>query len=277
MIERGLEDMAKVIIDAAHGGNDTGDIYQNRLEKDDDLKLALAIGDRLKNQYGFDVVYTRTSDSYLSQLDRIKIANSEGGDLYMSVHRIIGELPSETPGLGFYIYKEGGLAETVANNIGKSLETSFPTYSISVRTDLPLFRNVTMPILSIGIGNLNSDTDNLLFDTHFNEIADAISAGIVESFSDASEKKLNTSELNYNRNGSIEQTVCYRVQLGAFSVYENALNLQIKLMQMGYPAVIGRRMNFYVVQIGDFTNLDDAAVWENCLRMQGYDTFMITV
>lgn len=273
-----LVDMAKVIIDPGHGGNDAGDIYMDRLEKEDNLRLALAIGERLQNYYGIDVVFTRTSDIYLSQLERVNIANEEGGDLLVSIHRIIGEIPSEVPSLGFYIYNEGGKAELVANNIGRELaDVSFPSYSINIRTDLPIFRRVEIPGISMGVGNLSSETDNLLFDTRFDEIADAIAKGIAESLSSVS-NSMNASELtNSNRNGNTETEEIYRVQVGAFSIYNNAWNLQMQLHQMGYPAVIERRNDLYVVQIGDFINLDDAAIWENCLRLQGYNTFLITV
>ena len=49
--------MAKVIIDAGHGGMDPGAIHEGRMEKNDTLNLALAVGDILKKN-GVDVVYT---------------------------------------------------------------------------------------------------------------------------------------------------------------------------------------------------------------------------
>ena len=55
--------MAKIAIDAGHGGADPGAVYQGRQEKDDNLKLALAVGERLQNN-GLDVYYTRTEDIY---------------------------------------------------------------------------------------------------------------------------------------------------------------------------------------------------------------------
>ena len=52
----------KVIIDAGHGGEtDPGAVYQGRQEKDDNLRLALAVGEIL-SQNGVDVEYTRTTD-----------------------------------------------------------------------------------------------------------------------------------------------------------------------------------------------------------------------
>ena len=46
-----------IALDAGHGGSDPGAVYNGRNEKDDNLRLALAVGDILKNK-GVDVVYT---------------------------------------------------------------------------------------------------------------------------------------------------------------------------------------------------------------------------
>ena len=53
--------MARIVIDAGHGGRDLGAAYNGRQEKDDNLDLAVAVGQILKNN-GYDVVYTRNSD-----------------------------------------------------------------------------------------------------------------------------------------------------------------------------------------------------------------------
>ena len=52
------EIMAKVIIDAGHGGSEPGAIFAGRKEKDDNLRLALAVGQILENN-GVDVAFTR--------------------------------------------------------------------------------------------------------------------------------------------------------------------------------------------------------------------------
>ena len=71
--------MAKVIIDAGHGGMDPGAIHEGRMEKNDTLNLALAVGDILKKN-GVDVVYTRTDDVYDTPFEKAQIANRDGGD-----------------------------------------------------------------------------------------------------------------------------------------------------------------------------------------------------
>ena len=45
-----------IMLDAGHGGRDPGAVYNGRQEKDDVLKLVLAIGEILQNS-GIDVEY----------------------------------------------------------------------------------------------------------------------------------------------------------------------------------------------------------------------------
>ena len=58
-----------IIIDAGHGGYDNGATYKGRTEKSDNLRLAMRVGEILRNQ-GYQVKYTRTDDSYISPFER---------------------------------------------------------------------------------------------------------------------------------------------------------------------------------------------------------------
>ncbi len=78
--------MPKVILDPGHGGSDIGDYYRRRSEKNDNLRLALRVGQLLEDM-GVDVEYTRTTDVYLPMLRRVNRANQIGGDLLVSIHR----------------------------------------------------------------------------------------------------------------------------------------------------------------------------------------------
>ena len=81
-----MTDVKRVIIDAGHGGEEPGAMYDGRREKDDTLRLALAIGRILENN-GVDVVYTRTTDVYDTPLEKARIANQSGADYFVSIHR----------------------------------------------------------------------------------------------------------------------------------------------------------------------------------------------
>ena len=75
-----------IMMDAGHGGRDPGAVYNGRQEKDDTLRLALAVGENLQNN-GIDVEYTRTTDVYEIPYDKAIEANEAGVELFISIHR----------------------------------------------------------------------------------------------------------------------------------------------------------------------------------------------
>ena len=70
-----------IMLDAGHGGRDPGAVFNGRQEKDDTLRLTLAIGEILQNN-GVDVEYTRTTDVYTSPYERAMKANNAGVVLF---------------------------------------------------------------------------------------------------------------------------------------------------------------------------------------------------
>ena len=68
----------KIVIDAGHGGNDSGAVGNGIIEKDLTLKIAKYIADRLKD-LGADVTLTRNSDETLDPQERVgRVLNAYG-------------------------------------------------------------------------------------------------------------------------------------------------------------------------------------------------------
>ena len=89
--------MAKVVIDAGHGGHDTGTIGPNGLmEKDLVLDVALRLGALITQRLGAQVIYTRSDDVFIPLEDRTRIANDEKADLFISIHANSSPEPSAT-------------------------------------------------------------------------------------------------------------------------------------------------------------------------------------
>lgn len=79
--------LGKVVIDAGHGGHDTGTIGPHGLlEKDLVLDVALRLGKLIRQQMGANVIYTRSDDTFIPLEERTKIANNEKADLFLSIH-----------------------------------------------------------------------------------------------------------------------------------------------------------------------------------------------
>jgi N-acetylmuramoyl-L-alanine amidase len=79
--------IGRIVIDAGHGGHDTGTIGPNGLEeKDLVLDVALRLGRLLQTKLGAEVIYTRDDDTFIPLETRTAIANEHQADLFISVH-----------------------------------------------------------------------------------------------------------------------------------------------------------------------------------------------
>ena len=77
----------RIVVDAGHGGHDSGTLGPGGLEeKDVVLDVALRLGKLLKQRLGADVIYTRDDDTFIPLETRTAIANKAQADLFISVH-----------------------------------------------------------------------------------------------------------------------------------------------------------------------------------------------
>ena len=170
-----------IALDAGHGGSDPGAVYNGRREKDDNLKLAMAVGDILKNE-GMDVFYTRDNDIYETPFKKATDANNSGADYFVSFHRNSGENPNAASGVQVLIYSEGGEKEQLAENILDNLtDLGFKDLGIIERPNLVVLKRTNMPAVLIETGFINNDSDNEKFDDEFEQIAAAIADGILKT------------------------------------------------------------------------------------------------
>jgi N-acetylmuramoyl-L-alanine amidase len=80
--------IGRIVIDAGHGGHDTGTIGPTGLmEKDLCLDVALRLGKIIEQRLpGANVIYTRSDDSFVPLEERTNIANQAKADLFISIH-----------------------------------------------------------------------------------------------------------------------------------------------------------------------------------------------
>jgi N-acetylmuramoyl-L-alanine amidase len=77
----------RVVIDAGHGGHDSGAVGKNSLEKDLVLKMAMKAGELIEKRFpDAEVFQTRTSDVFIPLFRRVQYANELNADIFISVH-----------------------------------------------------------------------------------------------------------------------------------------------------------------------------------------------
>ena len=78
--------VARVVIDAGHGGHDPGAQGNGVNESELTLDVATRLSKLLQKQPGVEVVMTRDADVFVPLEERTAIANREGADLFLSIH-----------------------------------------------------------------------------------------------------------------------------------------------------------------------------------------------
>ena len=250
-----------IMLDAGHGGRDPGAVYNGRQEKDDTLALTLAVGELLQER-GLDVLYTRTTDVYESPYQKAMEANQAGADFFISIHRNSSPEPNTYSGVESLVYDKSGIKLEMAENINEQLEAvGFTNLGVKERPGLVILRRTRMPAVLVELGFINSDTDNMLFDNNFNDIALAIAEGILDTLQMTAQVSVPGS---------------YTVQPGAFRNGAYADRLQQELLEQDFPAVTSQDNGLYRVTVGTYPTLDEAAAMERKLKRAGYQTVIVS-
>lgn len=79
--------IGRIVIDAGHGGHDSGTLGVGGLEeKEVVLDVALRLGKLLHDRLGAEIIYTRSDDTFIPLETRTAIANKAQADLFLSIH-----------------------------------------------------------------------------------------------------------------------------------------------------------------------------------------------
>ncbi|EPR73616.1 N-acetylmuramoyl-L-alanine amidase [Winogradskyella psychrotolerans RS-3] len=80
------EEKFVVVLDAGHGGGDSGNVGNGHSEKNIALKITLEVGKELEKNPDIKVIYTRKTDVFIALHERANIANRADADLFVSIH-----------------------------------------------------------------------------------------------------------------------------------------------------------------------------------------------
>ncbi|NLX02292.1 MAG: SH3 domain-containing protein [Syntrophomonadaceae bacterium] len=177
-----------VVLDPGHGGRDTGARGKNLDEKEANLKIALKVGELLKDK-GIEVEYTRTTDIYLGLEERAAIANRLNAGLFVSIHNN-ASTKAAIQGTETYYYApvDNDLLflqlderKSLAAKLHQQLIAQLKRPDRGVKTaNFSVLRNTTMPSALVECVFIsNPDEEKLLQQNYFIQwTAEAIANGI---------------------------------------------------------------------------------------------------
>lgn len=156
---------------------DVGAVYEGRREYDDNLRLAKAVGERLA-QLGFEVYYPKEQHIWQNNAEKFRLINAEAPDLYLSFHRNAFNGKAR----GFEVYTRTGYSQRE-----QRLATCLHDEVVKVpgvidrgikRKNFDVCTKVNYPAVLTETLFLDNDADNLIYDTHLDELAEAYARGI---------------------------------------------------------------------------------------------------
>ena len=127
------EKIQTIVIDAGHGGKDTGALGKVSKEKDLNLAVALKFGNYIKeNLPDVKVVYTRNKDKFVELSERAAIANRNNADVFISIHCNSTEVANSASGAETFVMGESknekNLAVAKKENAAILLEDNTDAY-----------------------------------------------------------------------------------------------------------------------------------------------------
>lgn len=171
-----------VVLDAGHGGEDGGTVEQTATEKEINLAVVLKMRELLENQ-GICVVLTREQDIFIKLEERVRVANGEKTDLFVSIHCNYYEKDSSIYGLECYYCKGAEDGKYYAERILDTIEKSGEIVSRNAKpSGYYILKNTTVPAVLVETGYLSNynERNQLISGEYQGKLAQELVEGIVE-------------------------------------------------------------------------------------------------
>ncbi|WP_350022222.1 N-acetylmuramoyl-L-alanine amidase family protein [Turicibacter sanguinis] len=151
-----------IVIDAGHGDEDPGSSISNVDEKDLNLQIALKLKSALEEE-GYEVMMTRSDDTYLTLTERAEFANEVEADLFISIHQNSYIDDSTVSGIEVY-YNESTKTESdevLAQFIQTELVETTGARDRGIRAydELVVTRKTEMPACLVELGYMTNKSE----------------------------------------------------------------------------------------------------------------------
>jgi len=162
-VEREKKEEKKIIvIDAGHGGKDPGAVFSSVYEKNLNLDIAKRLR-KLLVAKGYEVIMTRTNDTFVELAERANIANKNNADLFISIHN--NSMPTGYSGI-MTLYStrdvnESFSSKNLADIVQANMLDSMGTKNIGARErdNLVVLNKTTMPAVLVEVGCMSDPNE----------------------------------------------------------------------------------------------------------------------
>ena len=173
-----------IIIDAGHGGKDSGATGNGYIEKNMTLNIVQNIKTNFDSDPLYKVYYTRLSDWYPTLTERYDLANTVNADRFLSVH--INSADSASAKGTETLYKDYKTYASVIhssslNGMGYTKGSSYDR-SLVYRPGLAVLRGTKMMSALAEMGFISNSTESARIDARSEAIGSALYQAICNSF-----------------------------------------------------------------------------------------------
>lgn len=171
----------KIVVDAGHGGDDTGAIRDKVREKELNLKIALKLKKNLED-LGATVTMTRSTDVKVTLEERVDATTAACPDIFVSVH-INAHTSRAIDGIeGYYWSPEGKeLADTLYDGLVHDLNAP-GNWVLQKQYYVVHWSPVPAALMEVGYMSNTRERNLLVTDSYQDKIAKSLADGIVKYF-----------------------------------------------------------------------------------------------
>lgn len=233
--------MFKIALNAGHYYYEPGRRVSKQFDANETREWVLnsrvcqRVEEKLKKYSGYSLlrIDDATGETLIKLADRIKKANDFDADIYVSVHHNAGIYGESGGGIMAFVYPN---VDDYTKRCQKLLyDKLIEKTSLKGNRATPLatadfyeLRETKMPAVLLECGFMDSSVDAPIIITE--SFSDACAEAIVEALVELGNLKIAEVPEQSDK--------LYRVQVGAFKVKQNAINLQNKLKAAGFDAII---------------------------------------
>ena len=174
-----------VIIDAGHGGKDSGAVHGGYREKDQTLGIAKRLQVKLAEK-NINSIMTRDKDEYIPLLDRAEIAKKNKGSVFISIHLNASE--SHT-GSGFesFVFSRNSGNKELQDILHEAIMKLNTKYRIKDRgkkeaSFLVLKQIKHIPAILLELFFIDTDIEKIVGSNYYTEIATVMATAIADNY-----------------------------------------------------------------------------------------------